>query len=105
MSQSKNTCQEVSELLAWGKTLTDEQQLHIVSCEHCTQAALAFEQLDSMAKNDEVDIPANFASSVMKEIEKRNAPAIIDRMQVLLESFAIRLAMGGASFLFAFAAH
>jgi Zn-finger nucleic acid-binding protein len=110
MSLEKTICTEVQENIAWGRNLSSVDQIHILTCSKCQLVALEFEEIDSVLKNNTVEIPEGFADSVMQNLLKhehsqREEFKIIEFCTQIFNNPVFRWGVGGTSFLLAFAAH
>lgn len=105
------TCTIVLENIAWGRSLSEDDQKHILNCAECSSAALAFEELDALVANESVHVPAGFADKVMGKINANEVNTLSlnnklsDLITMLFDSPIFRWGIGGTSFLLAFSAH
>lgn len=104
-----NRCDVVQENIAWGKSLSEIDQKHVLTCLKCQCIALEFEEVDSTIKNISADIPDGFADRVMSRVatleDKSNHSSIVEFFMELFHNQFFRWGLGGTSFLLAFAAH
>ncbi|MBC7539973.1 MAG: hypothetical protein H7281_14215 [Bacteriovorax sp.] len=108
MTSNNNDCNLVQESIAWGKELTGKDKEHFLKCEKCNIVATQFEELDSLMKNESINIPSDFADRVMFKIderEKQELPSIFKSLILLLDNSICKWGIGGIGFLLAFSAH
>lgn len=104
-------CTSVQENLAWGRAsaLSKEDQIHVLSCAKCGAVAMAFEEIDSSIQSEEIDVPDNFADSIILKIRANEKMPWLEKVreifEILSQNQAFRWGIGGTSFLIAFAAH
>jgi hypothetical protein len=67
-------CISIQEEIAWGRTLTPEAQLHVLSCPACKQLSLEFSRLDSVyaSTGSDIQVPSDFVARVMAKVKKPN---------------------------------
>ncbi|MBC7712081.1 MAG: hypothetical protein H7177_01995 [Rhizobacter sp.] len=104
-----NSCDKVQESLAWGRSIVVSEKEHILNCSKCSEVAFQMEQLDSMIKDEAIDLPLNFADNVMKKIiaDERAWDTVTfqDFFAELFNHSLFRWGIGGVGFLIAFSAH
>jgi hypothetical protein len=64
-----NSCVAVQEQIAWDRKLSEDVQMHILSCAECGQVAAEFASLDVWMSHYDVSIPSGFADKVMHQID------------------------------------
>ena len=70
MSDLPHPCNLIQEDIAWGRGLSPEDQVHVLSCRTCSEIVAQFETLDSLVRNAmDVDVPEGFADGVVRQIE------------------------------------
>lgn len=71
---NEHICNLIQEEIAWGRTLSEEHQRHVLSCEFCKKVALQFEKLDAdLGPLFNTSVPDNFADRVMEKIHADSA--------------------------------
>jgi hypothetical protein len=68
-----NHCTEVQERIALGESLTEQEQRHLSSCEHCGSVAEAYSLLDASLESLAEPVPEGFADRVMNELAAHEA--------------------------------
>jgi hypothetical protein len=104
-------CNSVQANIAWGKSLDLVDKKHILDCHRCSNVAVQFEELDSLMKNESINIPSDFADRVMQKITQQekqkkslNISAFPESIMAFLDNSLLRWSIGGVGFLFAFSA-
>lgn len=111
MTSENNGCLLVQENIAWGRSLSNLDQDHVLSCSKCSAIAMELEEIDSVIKNVETLVPSGFAERVMKSVTALENPHVDFHLnfrsffEVLFNNQVLRWGLGGTSFLLAFAAH
>lgn len=111
MTSSNYECILVQENIAWGKSLAQSDQDHVLSCPKCSLIAIEFEEIDSIIKNTEAFVPEGFANKVMDKVvayENSQASLHLDLKEFFMMLFGkqiLRWGVGGTGFLLAFSAH
>jgi hypothetical protein len=102
-------CSEIQEEIAWGRTLSSEDQGHVLECAECGPVALDFARLDGLFRAADAAIPDGFAESVMESLEKRSAApgssteiSVFDRLASLFQIRLVQVALVALIFAFPF---
>ncbi|MBI2519549.1 MAG: hypothetical protein HYV97_04005 [Bdellovibrio sp.] len=111
ISKNKN-CNLVQESIAWGRVIDLEDKKHILNCNKCSAVASQIEELDSLMKNESIDIPSDFVDRIMLKIEKqeKNSASFLssnwaETLMPIFDNTIFRWGISGIGFLFAFSAH
>ena len=77
------TCETVQIQVAWGRSFSEAQQLHILECPDCGQLALEYAELDSALAPylHAPPVPEGFAARVMAELPRVKPVAEPSRFQ------------------------
>jgi hypothetical protein len=89
-------CNEVQERIALGEPLTEPEQLHMSSCEHCSSVAHAYSLLDASLESLAEPVPQGFADRVMNELATHD---VVTRSPRWFDASWVELALANAALL------